>query len=157
MRWVIAFSIVSVLVLTSGCVSRSMTIESEPSGAQISINGKKAGVTPLKYKFEFYGTYIFVLEKEGYRPKKVYQKVAAPLYEKFPIDLFSDVLIPAKIKDNRKYSYKLDKNEKPDVKKLLERAEVMRKDYVRTFIGEPKNKPSEKKAADDKSPKAKNQ
>lgn len=125
---------ISFLVALPGCVTRSMTIESEPSGASVTINSRKiAGTTPLEYKFNFYGVYHIILEKKGYKPKQVMQKVSAPLYDRFPLDLFADVLIPAKIKDHRKFSYKLEESTAPDVDALIDRAKVMREDYKRVF------------------------
>ena len=49
-----------------------------------------------------------------------------PVYEAFPLDFFSEGLIPANLHDGRKLTYALEKTTEVDVKALLGRAEDLR-------------------------------
>lgn len=56
------------LVVAAGCHKR-VTIESEPSGARVRVNGVNRGVTPVTLDLEYniFITHNVELEKEGYR------------------------------------------------------------------------------------------
>ncbi|MCX7703158.1 MAG: PEGA domain-containing protein, partial [Planctomycetota bacterium] len=54
------------LPLLGGCVLREFLIQSEPAGAEVFLDGRYIGKTPLKQSFDFYGTHRVVLRKNGY-------------------------------------------------------------------------------------------
>lgn len=97
-----------------GCVLRSLTINSEPSGAMVYLDDEPIGETPVTTTFTYYGTRKITLEKtdaEGrllYERKIVYEKIKPPFYQIFPLDFFSELVIPAKLKDEHYLSYQLD-------------------------------------------------
>lgn len=57
------------LTLLGGCaMKRTLTIDSNPSGATIWVNGvKQAGTTPVQVPFIYYGYFDVRVEKEGYQ------------------------------------------------------------------------------------------
>ncbi len=111
---------VSVVGLAStGCLQRSLSISSEPSGAQLIVNGQAAGNTPAKLAFHHHGTYRVELRKPGYVPVVEGLRVGPKIYERMPIDLVTDVLWPGKIVDDRKVHYKLKKTPPFDKAKTL--------------------------------------
>lgn len=57
-----------VLVSAIGC-HKSVRIESEPSGARVSVNGVYHGVTPVRVslQYDIFTTHNVELQKEGYR------------------------------------------------------------------------------------------
>jgi len=63
-----------VMALTSGCASvisgstQSMTIDSNPQGAEVSIDGAYVGITPLSLKIEKNKKETVSVRKNGYRP-----------------------------------------------------------------------------------------
>ena len=83
MKNILFFSIL--LLLNSSCATllRSqkdkIDISSEPSGADIYVNGYRMGATPIKLELEANQTYYIEFKKEGYEPitKVVNTKVGA--------------------------------------------------------------------------------
>jgi hypothetical protein len=103
-----AIPIVLLLALAStGCVSRRLTVRSNPPGALVEVNGERIGVTPASMDFTYYGTYEFRLSKPGYETKVVQQAVAPPWYQVPPLDAVSDNLIPAQLTNRHDYSFNL--------------------------------------------------
>ena len=118
-RWYFRFFLFGTLVCLStgalcGCVLRTLTIDSHPSGALVYLDDEPLGETPVTTAFTYYGTRKITLEKmdaEGrllYERKIVYEKVKPPLYQIFPLDFFSEVVIPAKFKDEHNFTYQLE-------------------------------------------------
>lgn len=52
------------MVAGFGCVERTITITSEPSGALVHLNDEEVGRTPLTVPFTFYGVYDVRLEMD---------------------------------------------------------------------------------------------
>jgi hypothetical protein len=103
-------------------VERTVTINSEPKGALVYLNDKEVGRTPVTVPFEWYGDYDVVLRKEGYEPLKTHSKISQPWYEYIPIDIFSELLFPGTIHDDRILEYELKPSEPTNQQELSERA-----------------------------------
>ncbi len=114
-----------VVAACSGCISRSLLIESEPPGAQVRLNGTPVGETPVTVSFRHYGTYDVELRKEGFETLRTREPVPAPFYARFPLCLFTELLWPGRIRDDRYLSYKLARPVAPDRAGLLRRAAGM--------------------------------
>lgn len=52
------------MLASVGCVERTITITSEPSGALVHLNDEEVGRTPLTVPFTFYGVYDVRLEMD---------------------------------------------------------------------------------------------
>lgn len=97
-----------------GCVLRSLTIDSEPPGAMVYLDDEPIGETPVTTTFTYYGTRKITLEKvdtEGrllYERKIVYEKIKPPFYQILPLDFFSEIVLPMKLKDEHYLTYQLD-------------------------------------------------
>ncbi|MCA8997190.1 MAG: PEGA domain-containing protein [Planctomycetaceae bacterium] len=98
---------------SSGCVSRRMTVRSDPPGALVEVDGKRIGVTPVAMDFTYYGTREITLSKPGYETLSIYQPVRAPLYQKFPLDFFSNHFLPYHVTDRHDFTYKLARQARP--------------------------------------------
>jgi len=96
--------ILAVVLTAAGCVRRSMSIQTEPPGALVYLNGEEVGRTPLQRDFLWYGTYEVVIRKEGNETLRTRQKVIAPWWQWPPFDLFAE-LFP--LDDKRSYQYTL--------------------------------------------------
>ena len=92
MRLAVKLVWVGVLGVLGGCAQRTLTINSEPSGALVYLNGEEVGRTPLMYDFMFYGDYGVVLRMDGYETLKTHRNLKAPVYMWAPLDLFSELL-----------------------------------------------------------------
>ncbi|SFJ10915.1 PEGA domain-containing protein [Planctomicrobium piriforme] len=91
----------------TGCVSRRMTVRSDPPGALVEVDGKRIGVTPVSMDFTYYGTREFTLSYPGYETLTVQQPVRRPFYQYIPIDFFSNHFLPFRVTDRHDFSYTL--------------------------------------------------
>ncbi|MDG6005517.1 hypothetical protein BIY37_03410 [Candidatus Brocadia sapporoensis] len=100
--------------MACGCVLRSLTIDSQPSGAMVYLDDELIGETPVTTTFTYYGVRKITIEKidaEGRlicERKIVYEKIKPPFYQILPLDFFSELIIPAKLKDEHCFSYQLE-------------------------------------------------
>ncbi len=85
-RWLVVGLVGAVGVL-GGCMSRRVSITSEPAGATVTVNDVEIGRTPVEADFTYYGVYDVLVMKEGFEPLRTKAKARAPLYEFPPIDL----------------------------------------------------------------------
>ena len=91
MRFTSVIAIVSLgLVLTqTGCVRKRMTIVSNPLGAQVFIDNREIGTTPVSTSYLYYATREIRLQKDGFETITVQRNFDPPWYEYPPLDLFS--------------------------------------------------------------------
>lgn len=125
------------LVLSGGCVKRTLLIKSDPPGAVAYVDERHVGVTPVTWTFYHYGEKEIRLEKDGYETRAETIQLKAPSYQIFPIDFFADVLWPATIYDRRQAEFPLAARRPADEAKLIERARDMRRDMISQTGGPP--------------------
>ena len=94
-------------MLLTGCVKRTLLIESDPPGAKVWINETPAGITPVKYEFITHGRYKLRLEKSGFREVIAREMVRAPVYEWIPLDFIFEILVPIHLEDKHLFRYTL--------------------------------------------------
>ena len=134
------------LLLCTGCtgrVVRTITVESQPPGAILWLNDNEVGRTPVTVPFTWYGVYSIRMEKEGYVPLEVLERVAAPWYQWLLVDLpFETVVpgtrqvdlpfetvVPGTRRDRHHFGpYELEPAQAADPDKLLRRGEEFRKE-----------------------------
>ena len=132
------FIIICLLSFTvfSGCVLRTLTINSEPSGATVYLDNTPIGETPVTIPFTYYGTRKITLEKTDadgkliYERKIIFEKLSTPVYQYFPLDFFSEIVLPMDIKDEHFFTYRLDPLSQPPTaeiqKNVIKNAEELR-------------------------------
>lgn len=115
------------LGLAAGCVQRQMSIQSDPPGALVYLNGREVGRTPLEHDFLWYGTYDVQVRQEGYETLKTRTPVIAPWWQWPPFDLFAE-LFP--LTDRRSLHYTLTPaaDTAIDFDAIMARASVMQAD-----------------------------
>ena len=99
MKGRIAILFAAALAGTTGCVERVLQVRSDPPGATVYVNGTEAGKTPLDHPFTFYGTVEVALRREGALYHRELKELSCPWYDFFPIDFFSELLVPWTIRD----------------------------------------------------------
>lgn len=109
-----------------GCVRRTLTIETEPSGAIVILNDREVGRSPVSTDFIWYGDYDVAVRKKDFKTIHTHIVLDAPWYQVPPMDFFADVLWPANIHDHRHASYTLEPQVLPSREELLERAGELR-------------------------------
>lgn len=109
-RWIrlgVLPALMLVVLSSSGCVYRRLTIRSNPPGAIVEVNGKRIGTTPASMDFTYYGTYDIKLTKPGFQTLTVKQPVAPPWYQIPPLDAVSDNLLPAQVTNRHDFLWNL--------------------------------------------------
>ena len=109
-----------------GCVSRRMTITSNPPGALVLVEGREIGYTPVSMDFTYYGTREFTLIKDGYETLHVQQPVRAPWYQWPVIEFFADNFTPGHVTDRHAFAYQMQPQQLVPDQDLLRRAEMLR-------------------------------
>lgn len=115
------------LALCVGCVQRTISITSEPSGALVHLNDEEVGRTPLTVPFTFYGVYDVRLDAEGYEPLWTKRKTEAPWWEMPGPDLIAEAIPDNDVELH--WHFELDPQTPPeqvDADELLERATQLR-------------------------------
>ncbi|MEE2907629.1 MAG: PEGA domain-containing protein [Planctomycetota bacterium] len=114
----------SVLIFSSGCVRRKLSISSTPPGALVWVNHREVGRTPLTVDFTHYGTYDVRIEREGMEPVMTSKKASAPIWDLPGPDLVVEVL-PFQANSTIEWHFDLDpRDESHDA--LVERARAFR-------------------------------
>ena len=98
-----------VLVGSSGCVERRLTINTEPQGAVIWLNNEdtELGVSPVETSFKWYGDFFVKARKQGFETLHTHRELKAPWYDRFPFDFFAQVLNPHQIVDSYEWTFEL--------------------------------------------------
>jgi PEGA domain len=113
-------------MMAGGCVERTMTFTTRPSGALVYLNRQEIGRTPVTRHFIWYGGYDLALRKDGYQTLKTTQYVKAPIYQIIPLDLFAAIL-PFHFTDAHTFSYTLAPLGPTHPQALLQRAQELKK------------------------------
>jgi len=120
---------VAVITTAAGCVHRRLTINSDPPGARVLLDGDEVGETPTSVDFTHYGTREVVLQKDGYETLKTLQTVPPPWYQIFPIEFFADNLLPFQVTNRHEFNYPLQPSSTiVPTQELLGRANGLRSD-----------------------------
>jgi hypothetical protein len=118
--------------LAGSCaVHRELVVLSDPPGAAVRLDQKIVGQTPYRTEFDAFGTRRVTLYREGYRAWSEQVKLVEPWYARFPLDFFSEVLLPIGWHYRKVVRVSLEPESgavtQPDLDKVLERAEELRK------------------------------
>lgn len=130
-------------VLLCGCVERTMTLESDPPGALVYMNGQEVGRTPMTRDFTWYGNYDVTVRHDDYQTLKTETDVKAPWWQWVPFDLFAE-LLPIPFKDEQHFVYSLSPatTQPAQPQALYDRAEALREKLQSSRI-KPATQPAE--------------
>lgn len=129
-RRVLGLACALLSALLSGCTSRGMNVTSLPPGAEVSINRRVVGQTPIRVNYSYYGTYRLELRKERYEALVKNEKISPPIYGYDPLTFVADNVIPARFNDEIYLHYVLTPVRESDRTSLLERANLAREGKV---------------------------
>ena len=107
----------------SGCVERRLTINTNPSGAEVLLNDEEVGISPVTTSFNWYGDYNITIRKEGCQTMTTHKKLQAPLLDYFPFDFVAGVLYPGRIVDSYQWTFDLQPQKEIDRQELIKSAE----------------------------------
>ena len=109
-----------------GCVTRRLTVRSNPPGATVYLDDREIGVTPISTNYIYYGKRKFRLVKDGYETLTRLESVPPPWYEIPPLDFVSENLVPGEIRDQRTITFNLQPQRNVQPVELRTRAEELR-------------------------------
>lgn len=110
---------------------RMLEIKSDPPGARVVLDQDVIGTTPVEVEFWHYGVRRVTVALPGYRTQSQQISIRPPWYARFPIDIVSEVLLPIGWRDHYLLQVVLepglDEITTPDIRSVLDRAEVLRR------------------------------
>ena len=119
---------VLMVLAATGCVERTVRINTAPQGALVIVNDEEVGVSPVRFSFLWYGDYDIMLRKDGFKTLKTHHRVDPPWYQYPPIDLVAECLIPGTVRDEHVLpTYELEAALLPPAKELVGRAIELRR------------------------------
>ncbi len=121
----LAFGVGVAALAGTGCVERTITIETDPPGALVYLNDEEAGRSPLTVPFTWYGTYDVRIERDGYQTISTAAETAPPWHEHPGPDLLVE-LLPWTTEVKYHWQYELVPNQPADPEALTERARALR-------------------------------
>ena len=124
------FTFAIAMLLQSGCVHRRVTINSNPSGALVRVDGKDIGYTPASLDYTWAGTREVQLLKDGFETQTQLIDIEAPWYQKFPLDFISDNLLGTHIRDHRRFDLQMQPKRPDDSTNLIERGRSLRSEAM---------------------------
>ncbi len=115
------------LLAVSGCIERTVSINTEPEGAIVLLNDEEIGRTPVRVPFTWYGDYDIIIRKPGFQTVKTNHKISTPWYEIPGIDIFTECLMPFTVHDDRTLdTFVLQPSEPVDKQVLLQSADELK-------------------------------
>ena len=120
--------VIGLSAMTCGCVERRYTVRSDPPGAQVIVNGESLGAAPASHNFYYYGGREITLVMDGYETKTLIQPIAAPWWDNYLTEFFTENVIPYTFRDEREYTYKLEPKREPTQEEVVSRADALRAD-----------------------------
>ena len=114
------------LISSTGCISRRMTLVTNPPGAMVLLEGREIGYSPASADFTYYGTRQVTMIKDGYETRTEYVTVPAPWYQWPVIEFFADNFSPRRVTDRRMYSFDLQPKQMVSDDDLRSRARQLR-------------------------------
>jgi hypothetical protein len=152
MRW-IALGFAGLLI-SGGCVERTLSITSTPPGALVTYNDIEIGRTPLEKTFTYYGVFDAQIRLDGYETIKTGTPVIAPWWQWLGPDLVAE-LLPMRLVDHHEVNYTLKplSKQQVDTDALVERGQRLREQLETSShpatapAAKPKPGPTTKRAA----------
>ena len=113
-------------IALSGCVERTLTINTVPEGALVVLNDEEIGRSPVTTSFNWYGDYNVRISMPGYETLKTHRELKAPWYDAFPWDFIMNNLNPKQIVDTYEWTFDLEPQKEINRDQLIESAVELR-------------------------------
>jgi len=141
-RFFLFTAFIAVIFVSAGCVTRTITVKTNPSNASVYIDGQLVGQSPVTVPFTYYGTRKITIERKDDEEKLTherttsFEKIKAPVYEIFPLDFISELVWPRELKDEHILTYDLVELEPLTTKELQKRV-LKNADELRQKVNSP--------------------
>ncbi|MEI6234296.1 MAG: PEGA domain-containing protein [Planctomycetota bacterium] len=129
-------ALVAMFVSIPGCTARSITITTNPPGAEVTINHRVIGNSPCRVGFTHYGVYRIEIRKEKFETLVKEECINPPVYGYEPVTLVTDNLLPARLNDDIYLHYVMKaEGEVTERKGLLDRANAAARGEIKLADG----------------------
>ena len=112
--------------LSAGCVDRRFVVDTNVPGAQISLDGRPIGPSPVDSSYVYAGGYEFRAVAPGYEPLTKLVRLRPRWYDYPGLDFFAEVVYPGRIEDVRHIRLDLQPAAPVRTDELLGRADELR-------------------------------
>ena len=102
-----ALAVAALALGSAGCVERRLSIETVPEGAEVIVDGRSVGRSPVTVPFDFYGAREIVCRLPGHETVRSIERLEPPFFQRFPWDLYYEVLTRERYVDHRSFRYVL--------------------------------------------------
>ncbi len=119
-------ALLTVIVISGGCVRRRMTVRTNPPGATVSVDNQVIGTSPAAASFTYYGTREVRIEKDGFRTETIRRRLNPPWYQFPGLDFVSETFWPGELRDERIIDVELVQKELQPPQQVIERADALR-------------------------------
>jgi hypothetical protein len=106
-------------------------VTSEPTGAEVRLDGHNWGPTPVTIEFLHYGVRRVSLYLPGHVSHSRVIEMKPPWYGRFPLDLFSEVIVPVGWRDRHTVHAVLEPGQSvitaPELESVIQRSEELRR------------------------------
>ena len=114
------------LLISAGCVERTITVRTDPPNALVTVNEVEQGRSPVTFPFTWYGTYRVRVESPEYETLETYRLAEAPIYQWPVLDFISEILLPFKFHDHHDWQFTLNPRPTVTPEELIDRAKEFR-------------------------------
>lgn len=110
----------------TGCMHRRVTINSNPQGALVRIDGEDIGYTPASIDYTWYGTREVQLVKDGFETQTRLIRLSPPWYQRFPLDFVTDNFLGTHVRDHRRFDLQMQPKRPEDTTNVIDRGRSLR-------------------------------
>ena len=112
--------------LSTGCVRRTVTINTKPEGATVTLNDEVIGTSPVTRDFLWYGDYGVILRKNGYETLETHQRLKPPWYQLPGIHTVTELFLPIPFHDRQQMTFEMAPAKEINGEQLIQDAKQFR-------------------------------
>jgi len=151
----VVLRLIPVVLLLAGCTERRLFVRTDPPNANVRVNGKRVGLSPVGWRFDHYGKVLVEVDRDGYQAEQRVVDLDAPWWQWPGADFLTDVLWPGTLRYDQVVSIALeplpprdDAQVEREFEELAEAAARVRAEVERDGEGEDATAPESAPAAD---------
>lgn len=114
------------LLVSTGCVRRRLTVRTNPPGAVVTVDNQVIGTSPAATPFVYYGTREIRIEADNYRTETIRRRLNPPWYQWPGIDFVAETLWPGEFRDEQVIDIELVPKTLPARQDVIARADDVR-------------------------------
>jgi hypothetical protein len=134
---VLLLAIALIALVQTGCVRRRLTVRTLPDNAQVLVDDRPIGRSPVSTSFQYYGTRKITVIKDGYETTTVQENIRPPWYQWPGVDFVAENLWPREIRDERAVELELEPQKIVPKDRVIADAERLRGAARQGYVVDP--------------------